>query len=103
MATDAPAARFEDVAAARGVRDARVLAALRAVPRERFTEAGRWAHELPPDAVARLVEDLALAPASRVLVVGARSGYVAAVIAHLVADVRVVEPDAATAAAARHN
>ena len=52
--SDAPRPHFGDAAEARGVRNPRILAALRAVARDRFADAGRNAREMPPDALARL-------------------------------------------------
>lgn len=100
-----------------GVSDPRVVEAFAAVPRERFVPADRAM-------LAYLDEDLAIAPGrylmepmafgqllmgagfrahERVLVIGAGSGYAAAVIARLVATVVAVEQDAALAATARAN
>ena len=90
---------------ARGVRDARVLAALRAVPRHRFVpEAWRdRAYEdgpLPigkgqtisqPYIVAVMTEQLRPEPGDRVLEIGTGSGYQAAVLARLVARVYSIE------------
>lgn len=102
--------------AAREVRDARVLAAMRAVPRHEFVPAELRAqayedrplpigHEQTisqPYIVAFMTEQLALQPAHRVLEIGTGSGYQAAVLAKLVAEVftiEIVEPLAQRAAA----
>ena len=102
--------------AARDVRDARVLAALRAVPRHEFVpeELRARAYEdspLPighgqtisqPYIVAFMTEQLAPQPGQRVLEIGTGSGYQAAVLSQLVAEVftiEIVEPLAARAAA----
>jgi len=102
--------------AAREVRDPRVLAAMRAVPRHEFVpaEVRANAHEdspLPighgqtisqPYIVALMTEQLALQPTQRVLEIGTGSGYQAAVLAKLVAEVftiEIVEPLAKRAAA----
>lgn len=91
--------------AGRGVRDERVLAALRAVPRETFVPAAWRAHAfddraLPieqeqtisqPYIVALMAEALQLTGDERVLEVGAGSGYAAAVLARLAARVDAVE------------
>jgi protein-L-isoaspartate(D-aspartate) O-methyltransferase len=91
--------------AARGIRDERVLEAMRTVPREEFVagEVVRFAYEdaaLPIDAdqtisqpyvVAAMVEALELRPGDRVLEVGAGSGYAAAVVSRLAARVFAVE------------
>lgn len=90
---------------ARGVRDPRVLAALRAVPRERFVPAAARDHAyddgpLPigegqtisqPYIVAVMTELLRPEPGDRVLEVGTGSGYQAAVLARLVARVYSIE------------
>ncbi len=90
---------------ARGVRDARVLQAMSNVPRERFVPSSlrELAYEdtaLPiaaeqtisqPYIVAFMVEALVLEPGDRVLEVGAGSGYAAAVMAEIGAEVFTVE------------
>ena len=90
---------------ARGVRDPRVLAALRDVPRHRFAPGGcqREAHEdhpLPigggqtlsqPYIVAFMAEALDLSGTERVLEVGSGSGYFAAVLARLARKVVALE------------
>ena len=90
---------------ARGVRDAGVLDAMSAVPREKFvpTEYEDVAYEdqpLPighgqtisqPYIVAFMVEALQLQPGMKVLEVGAGSGYAAAVMAQLGAEVYTIE------------
>ena len=90
---------------ARGVRDARVLAAMRHVPRERFVPK-RWrddayddgalpigAHQTisQPYVVAWMLEALQLPPDARVLEIGTGSGYGAAVLAEIAAEVITVE------------
>ncbi len=84
-----------DQIAARGVRDARVLAAMLRVPRHLFVpEAVRARaygdHPLPigrgqtisqPYIVAFMTESLALEPGEKVLEVGTGSGYQSAVLA----------------------
>jgi protein-L-isoaspartate(D-aspartate) O-methyltransferase len=91
--------------AARGVRDPRVLAAMREVPRHRFVPpelAGRaYADEpLPighqqtisqPYVVALMSELADLAPGERVLEIGTGSGYHAAVLARLAGRVLTIE------------
>ncbi len=109
-----------DQIAARGIRDPRVLAAMRAVPRHRF---------MPPDAaalayvdhphsigleqtisqpyiVARMTELALPQPSHRALDVGTGSGYQAAVLSHIVREVYSIEilrplADRAAAALAR--
>jgi protein-L-isoaspartate(D-aspartate) O-methyltransferase len=107
--------------AARGVTDSRVLAAMRKVPRHEFVpesmrEEAYRDHPLPighgqtisqPYVVAVMSELARLEPGQRVLEVGTGSGYQAAVLAELAAEVytiEIVEPlarVAATAAAPR--
>jgi protein-L-isoaspartate(D-aspartate) O-methyltransferase len=93
----------------RGIRDARVLAAMRKVPRHEFVPAGvrDRAHDdgpLPighrqtisqPYIVALMTELAAVTPTSKVLEIGTGSGYQAAVLAELARDVysiEIVEP-----------
>src|SRR4051812_32361416 len=101
--------------AGRGVRDPRVLAAMAAVPRERFVDPTHAAdayadRPLPigegqtisqPLIVALMAEALALRPDDRVLEVGAGSGYAAAVLGLLAAEVHTVERHEALAGLAR--
>jgi protein-L-isoaspartate(D-aspartate) O-methyltransferase len=99
------------------VRDERVLAALRAVPRHVFVpgSAGRSAYEdgpLPighgqtisqPYIVALMTDLLALDETDKVLEIGTGSGYQAAIMAHLTPEVytvEIVEPLARRARAA---
>jgi protein-L-isoaspartate(D-aspartate) O-methyltransferase len=106
--TDAERARERMVElhlARRGIRDARVLAAMRTVPRERFVAPGYAgvAYEdgpLPigegqtisqPYVVALMVAAAALGPGDRVLEVGAGSGYAAALMAQIAARVFAIE------------
>lgn len=91
--------------ARRGVRDGRVLAAMRAVPRDLFVPAAlrdqAWEdHPLPigadqtisqPYIVALMAEALQLRGPERVLEIGTGSGYAAAVLARLCAQVETVE------------
>jgi protein-L-isoaspartate(D-aspartate) O-methyltransferase len=101
---------------ARGIRDARVLFAMRRVPREEFVppEARALAYEdhpLPighaqtisqPYVVATMTQAARLSPGDRVLEVGTGSGYQAAVLAELGAEVysiEIVEPLGEQAAA----
>jgi protein-L-isoaspartate(D-aspartate) O-methyltransferase len=91
--------------AGRDVRDERVLAALREVPRHRFVppEYAREAYDdraLPlaagqtisqPYVVALMVEALSLRGTDRVLEVGTGSGYAAAVLSRIAAEVYTIE------------
>lgn len=91
--------------AARGIKDARVLAAMRAVPRHWFVpDRQRFrAYDdgpLPighdqtisqPYIVALMTEALALKPGDKVLEIGTGSGYQAAILAELVDDVYTIE------------
>lgn len=98
----------------RGVTDERILAALRKVPREEFVpqdERGESYTDQPlpigygqtisqPYVVAFMTEKLRPQPQDRVLEIGTGSGYQAAVLAELVAEVysiEIVEPLAKTA------
>jgi protein-L-isoaspartate(D-aspartate) O-methyltransferase len=89
----------------RGVRDARVLDAMRRVPRDRFVPAAHrvdaWADRpVPigrgqtisqPFMVALMTEALGLRGSERVLEVGTGSGYQAAVLGELASEVFTVE------------
>ena len=91
--------------AARGVNDARVLDAMRRVPRHRFVHASLAAsayddRPLPigngqtisqPYIVAYMTELLRLQPSARVLEVGTGCGYQAAVLAEIAREVYTVE------------
>ena len=91
--------------ARRGVHDERVLQALRHVPREAFVDAGfeEFAYEdspLPigsgqtisqPFVVAKMAEVAEIEETDRVLEIGTGSGYAAAVLAELAAEVFSVE------------
>jgi protein-L-isoaspartate(D-aspartate) O-methyltransferase len=118
--SDAPDAAAQMVAeqiAGRGVRNPRVLAALAAVPRDRFVDpelAARAYADTPlpigggqtisqPLVVALMAAAAEIGPDDRVLEVGAGSGYAAAVFGRLAARVDAVErlPALAAAAAAR--
>ncbi len=90
---------------ARGVRDPRVLEAMRRVPRHRFVPEGFLVqahedHPLPighgqtisqPYIVATMAEELGLRGHERVLEVGSGCGYMAAVLSLLVKDVYGIE------------
>jgi protein-L-isoaspartate(D-aspartate) O-methyltransferase len=108
--------RMVDVQIARrGVRDPRVLDAMRRVPREAFVEPGleEFAYEdgpLPigegqtisqPYVVALMIEAAEVKPGERVLEVGAGSGYAAAVVGRIAGRVHAVERHPSLAASAR--
>jgi protein-L-isoaspartate(D-aspartate) O-methyltransferase len=91
--------------AARGIRDPRLLEALRQVPREEFVspEYGRQAYgdyPLPIEAgqtisqpyiVALMIDAAGIGPGDRVLEVGAGSGYAAAVMSRVASVVIAIE------------
>ena len=101
----------------RGIGDGRVLAAMGRVPRELFVPAdarqlaysdnalliGHGQTISQPYMVARICEELRLRGDERVLDVGAGSGYQAAVLAELAAEVVTVEVVPALAERARAN
>jgi protein-L-isoaspartate(D-aspartate) O-methyltransferase len=102
---------------ARGVRDPRVLRAMRAVPRHRFVPESRvdeacedWPVPIghgqtvsQPYIVACMIEALGLGPGARVLEIGTGCGYQAAVLAEAGFGVFTVEivPELAREAASR--
>ena len=91
--------------ARRGIRDSRVLDAMRCVPREAFVDPGfeEFAYEdgpLPigegqtisqPYIVALMIEAAELRPSDRVLEIGAGSGYAAAVMGQIANRVYAIE------------
>jgi protein-L-isoaspartate(D-aspartate) O-methyltransferase len=95
----------EEQLAARGIRDPLVLAAMGKVPRERFVaheQAARAYEDTPlpigegqtisqPYIVGLMTEALGLGPGDRVLEIGTGSGYSAAVLAEIAAEVYSVE------------
>lgn len=99
----------------RGIRDARVIEAMREVPREEFVSGNlvEFAYEdtpLPideeqtisqPYIVALMAEMLELKPDDRVLDIGTGSGYAAAVMSHIAGKVYSVERHRVLAEAAR--
>src|SRR5688572_28784477 len=101
--------------ARRGVRDQNVLDAMRRVTRERFVEPGfeEFAYDdapLPigegqtvsqPYIVALMIEAAEVKPGSRVLEVGAGSGYAAAVLSRIADHVYAIERHPSLVAAAQ--
>jgi protein-L-isoaspartate(D-aspartate) O-methyltransferase len=99
----------------RGIGNPMILNAFREVPREEFVdeEHRQWAyddHPLPIEAgqtisqpyiVALMIDAAEIAPGDRVLEVGAGSGYAAAIISRIAADVVGVERQPALAEVAR--
>lgn len=99
---------------ARGIADARVLGAMRAVPRERFVpphlathayddtpldiEAGQTISQ--PYIVAQMIAMISPGPNDRVLEVGTGSGYAAAVLSRVVGEVFSMERHAELAGTA---
>jgi protein-L-isoaspartate(D-aspartate) O-methyltransferase len=110
-------AMVERQLAARGIEDERVLAAMERVPRELFVppEERPYSYEdaaLPiaagqtisqPYMVARICAELGLRGDERVLDVGTGSGYQAAVLAELAAEVHTIERIPELAEVARAN
>lgn len=98
-----------------GVNDPRVVAAMDAVPRENFAPADRRATAYadtclplgngrslnPPMTLGLLLTEAKLSGAERVLVIGAGTGYAAAVATRLAASVVGLEEDRELAATAR--
>lgn len=115
--------RFEEMRAAMvasqlrtsAVDDARVVKVMGEVPRERFVPAasraiayydrevvlGNGRAMNAPLASGRLVNEAGILPTDRVLLVGAATGYTAAVLARLAGSVVALEEDAMLAAHAR--
>lgn len=101
----------EQQLAGRGIRDERVLDAMRQVPREAFV-APHFAelayHDGPvpigeeqtisqPYVVALMLEAAAIAASDKVLEIGAGSGYVAALLSHIAHKVHAIERHATLA------
>ncbi len=116
MKIDLRRARMVEVQiAGRGIRDQRVLRAMRGVPREVFVDAGleQFAYEdgpLPiaerqtisqPYVVALMTEAAEIAENDRLLEVGAGSGYAAAVAAQIAKQVCAIERHGSLVAQAR--
>ena len=95
----------DETLATRGVKDLRVLQAMRTVPRHEFVPLAhrRYAYEdqslpighdqtiSPPYIVAIMAEVAAIGPQQRVLEIGTGSGYGAAVLAELAHEVYTIE------------
>jgi protein-L-isoaspartate(D-aspartate) O-methyltransferase len=95
-----------------GVSDARVVSAMGSVPRERFVGPDRAALAYldtpvplgggralnPPMVTGRLLTEAQIVAGEKVLLIGAATGYAAAVLAALGAEVTAVEEDAALVA-----
>lgn len=106
--------RMADKIARRGIRDARVLDALRTIPRELFVAPSdrSLAYEdrpLPigaeqtisqPFIVALMLEAAEIEPENRLLEIGAGSGYAAALLGHMAEEVHTVERHESLAAKA---
>jgi protein-L-isoaspartate(D-aspartate) O-methyltransferase len=89
----------------RGIRDQRVIAAMRAVPRDRFFPSTNRAEAFAdraapighgqtisqPYIVALMTQRLSIEPAHRVLEIGTGSGYQTAILAQLAGEVFTVE------------
>ncbi len=104
-ATTSRETMVENQLVARGIRDMRVLEAMREVPREEFVgiDLSEFAYEdtpLPieegqtisqPYIVALMIEALELKEGDRVLEIGAGSGYAAAVLSKIATEVYTVE------------
>jgi protein-L-isoaspartate(D-aspartate) O-methyltransferase len=102
---DARTRMIEDQLRARGIRDERVLSAMAKVPREAFVAAedapkaygdfplpiGAGQTVSQPYIVAAMLEKLTLDPQDRVLEVGTGTGYEAAIMGELVAEVWTIE------------
>jgi protein-L-isoaspartate(D-aspartate) O-methyltransferase len=90
----------------RGVRDPRILEAMRQVPRERFVDPDYAGHAYedrplpiaegltisPPFVIALMAQAAGVGPADRVLEIGAESGYGAAILSQLAGRVWSIEP-----------
>ena len=114
-ASERRARMVEEQLRSRGIRDPRVLAAMAKVPREEFISGDDLQdaygdHPLPigagqtvsqPYIVAAMVEALELKPADRVLEVGTGTGYQAAILAELAAEVWTIERHEELASSAR--
>ena len=124
--TDFTAARLnmvESQVRPNGITDRRIIAAIESVPRENYVpEARRALAYMDEDvtleagdrtagrralievmAFARMLQHASIKPSDKVLVVGAETGYGAAVISQMAATVVALESDAGLAAQAKSN
>ena len=123
MTSDAMNSRFAEARAAmvdsqlrpEGVTDLALLEAMGAIPRERYVPEGLHpiAYSdravplapgrvlMPPAALAQLIQELAPVTGERALVIGAGTGYSAAILSRLGLDVTALESLPALAAQAR--
>lgn len=103
------------------VTDLRVIDAMLAVPRERFVPESKRATAyldmdidvaadgqakrclIQPAVLARMLQAAGITETDRVLVVGCATGYSAAVVSYLAAEVFATEPDSSLAADAKAN
>jgi protein-L-isoaspartate(D-aspartate) O-methyltransferase len=103
------------------VTDLRIIDAMLAVPREKFVPDGKRPiayldldidvaadgqakrHLIKPAVLAKMIQAAAISETDRVLVVGCATGYSAAVLAQVAAEVFATEPDPALAAVAKTN
>lgn len=103
------------------VTDLRIIDAMLAVPRETFVPENKRAIAyldmdidvaakgqarrclIQPAVLAKMLQAADISETDRVLVVGCATGYSAAVVAHLAAEVFATEPDSSLAAAAKAN
>ncbi len=101
------------------VTDLRIIDAMLAVPRERFVPDSKQAIAyldmdidvaaagqakrclIQPAVLAKMLQAAAISETDRVLVVGCATGYSAAVVSHLAAEVFATEPDSALASSAK--
>jgi protein-L-isoaspartate(D-aspartate) O-methyltransferase len=107
----------ERIRASTGIDDARILRAFTGVPRHEFLAEAQLPsayddRALPlddgqtisqPSMIAIMLKELECEPGQRALEIGAGSGYAAAVLGQLVAEVYTVEVRPALAERARHN
>lgn len=114
-AADMRSAMIDSQLRTNDVIDPAVIAAMAAVPREAYVPAalasvaymdraidlggGRWLNA--PLVTGRMLVEAAIRPGARVLLIGAATGYGAALLARLGAEVHAIEEDSALIAAGR--